>query len=95
MRKHRTLMLAAAVTTLIAAATGATVASASTAPGHPAAGTEYIQVMSASTAPVPASVIARGVFAAAGHVRLDDARISTITPQGGRSYGPLHVSAHH
>jgi hypothetical protein len=39
--------------------------------------------MSASTAPVPASVIARGVFAAAGHVRLDDARISTITfPDG-------------
>ena len=83
MRKHRTLMLAAAVTALIAAATGATVASASTAPSHPAAGTEYIQVMSASTAPVPASVIARGVFAAAGHVRLGDARISTITFPGG------------
>jgi len=80
----------------IATATGVTVASAAPAARSAASGTEYIQVMSASTAPGPASVIARGVFTAAGRVRLDDARVSTITFPGGTivlSHRQAHGSA--
>jgi hypothetical protein len=39
--------------------------------------------MSASVAPGPASVIARGAFTAAGQVRLGNARVSTIRFPGG------------
>jgi hypothetical protein len=48
---------------------GVTAASAAPTVGYIASGTEYIQVMSASVTPGPASAIARGVFAAAGPVR--------------------------
>ena len=94
MRKHVKLVLAA---TAAAIATTAGVTAASAAPGasaapaarlapvasHAASGTEYIQVMSASVAPGPASVIARGVFTAAGQVRLGNAKVSTIRFPGG------------
>src|ERR1700760_470494 len=101
MRKPVKLALAAAAAT-IATATGVTAASRAPAAvlepaaSHAASGTEYIQVMSASTAPGPASVIARGVFTAAGRVRLDDAKVSTITFPGGTivlSHRQVHGSA--
>jgi hypothetical protein len=83
MHKHRTLLLAATVTAATVTAASAAVASASTGTRQTAAGPEYIQVMSASTAPAPASAIARGVFSAAGQARLGDARTGTITFPGG------------
>ena len=70
----------AAIATAGVTATGVTVASAAPAA---ASGTEYIQVMSASVTPGPASAIARGVFTAAGQARLGDARVGTITFPGG------------
>ena|SRR5690348_656430 len=88
MRKPVKLALAAAAAT-IATATGVTAASAAPAArlapaaSHAASGTEYIQVMSASVAPRPASVIARGVFTAVGQVRLGNAKVSTIRFPGG------------
>ena len=81
MRKPVKLALAATAAA-IATATGVTAASAAPA-ARPASGTEYIQVMSASVAPGPASAIARGVFTAAGHARLGGARAGTITFPGG------------
>ena len=81
MRKPVKLALAATAAA-IATATGVTAASAAPA-ARPASGTEYIQVMSASVAPGPASAIARGVFTAAGHARLGDARVGTIAFPGG------------
>ena len=87
MRKPVKLALAATAAA-IATATGVTAASAAAASAAPAAshtasGTEYIQVMSASVAPGPASAIARGVFTAAGQARLGGAKVSTITFPGG------------
>jgi len=70
----------AAIATAGLTATGVSVASAAPAA---ASGTEYIQVMSASVTPGPASVIARGVFTAAGQARLGDARTATFTFPGG------------
>ena len=82
MRKSVKLALAATAAA-IATTTGVTAASAAPAARHAASGTEYIQVMSASVAPGPASAIARGVFTAAGQARLGDARVGTITFPGG------------
>jgi hypothetical protein len=89
MRKPVKLALAAAAAA-IATASGITAASAASAtptarhvPSPAASGTEFIQVMSASVTPGPASAIARGVFTAAGQARLGDARIGTITFPGG------------
>ena len=82
MRKPVKLVLAAAAAAITATA-GVTAASAAPAATHAASGTEYIQVMSASVAPGPASVIARGVFTAAGQVRLGNAKVSTIRFPGG------------
>ena len=82
MRKPVTFALAAAAAAITATA-GVTAASAAPAASHATSGTEYFQVMSASVTPGPASVIARGVFAAAGQARLGDARTATITFPGG------------
>ena len=82
MRRPFKLVLAAAAAAITTAA-GVTAASAAPTATHAAAGTEYFQVMSTATAPGPASVIARGVFAAGGKVRLGDAKVSTITFPGG------------
>ena len=82
MRKPVSFALAAAAAAITATA-GITAASAAPEASHAASGTEYFQVMSASVTPGPASVIARGVFAAAGQVRLGDAKDSTITFPGG------------
>lgn len=78
MRKHHALLLTATVTAAVAVA-GVTAANASPATHQAASDTEYVQVMSASTTPGPASAIARGVFDAAGEARLGDAREGTIT----------------
>jgi hypothetical protein len=82
MRKSVTFALAAAAAAITVTA-GVTAASAAPAASHAASGTEYIQVMSASVTPGPASAIARGVFAAAGQARLGGARNGTITFPGG------------
>ena len=82
MRKPVKLVLAAAAAAITTAAGVATASAAPTAT-HAASGTEYIQVMSTATAPGPASVIARGVFTAAGQVRLGNAKVSTIRFPGG------------
>jgi hypothetical protein len=82
MRKPVKLVLAATAAA-VATVTGITAASATPAAGQADAGTEYIQVMSTSTASAPASAIARGVFTAAGQTRLGDARVSTIAFAGG------------
>jgi hypothetical protein len=82
MRKSVTFALAAAAAAITVTA-GITAASAAPTASHTASGTEYIQVMSASITPGPASAIARGVFAAAGQARLGDARTATITFPGG------------
>jgi hypothetical protein len=94
MRKSVTFALAAAATVMTVTA-GVTAASAAPAASHSASGTEYIQVMSASVAPGPASVIARGVFTAAGQTRLGEAKVSTIRFPGGTivlSHRPVHGS---
>src|ERR1700730_1842337 len=85
MRKRTRLLLAAATSTIAVTGTvtGFTVASASPGTPQAASGTEYVQVMSASTTPGPASAIARGVFTAAGQARLGNARIGTIVFPGG------------
>jgi hypothetical protein len=86
MRKHHKLLLAAVAATAITvtgAMTGVNTASASPTAPRTASGTEYVQIMSASTAPGPASAIARGVFTAAGQARLGDARVGTIVFPGG------------
>jgi hypothetical protein len=85
MRKRNRLLLAAATTTVAVtgAVTGVTAASASPGSHQAASGTEYVQIVSASTTPGPASAIARGVFTAAGQARLGDARIGTIVFPGG------------
>ena len=82
MRKPFKLALAAAAAAITTAA-GVTAASAAPTATHAASGTEYFQVMSTATSPRPASVIARGVFTAAGQVRLGDAKVSSITFPGG------------
>ena len=91
MRKPVKLILSAAAAA-IAATAGVTAAGLTAASAAPTArhattpatsGTEYIQVMSASVTPGPASAIARGVFTAAGQTRLSDARVSTIAFPGG------------
>jgi hypothetical protein len=98
MRKPVTFTIAA--TAAAAAATigiGITAASAAPAASRAASGTESIQVMSASTGPGPASVIARGVFTAAGQVRLGDAKAATIMFPGGTitlNHEPAHGSQH-
>jgi len=84
MRKPVTFALAAAAIVATAGVTaGAGTASAAPTAKPATSGTEYIQVMSVSTAPGPASVIARGVFVAAGQTRLSDAKSTTITFPGG------------
>ena len=82
MRKSVTFALAAAAAAITVTA-GVTAASAAPTASHAASGTEYIQVMSTSVTPGPASAIARGVFAAAGQARLGDAKYATITFPGG------------
>jgi len=82
MRKLVTLALAAGAAAITVTA-GVTAASAAPTASHAASGTEYIQVMSTSVTPAPASAIARGVFAAAGQARLGDAKTATITFPGG------------
>ena len=77
MRRPFKLVLAAAAAAITTAAR-VTAASAAPTATHAAAGTEYFQVMSTATAPGPASVIARGVFAAAG-------RSGSATPRSARS----------
>ena len=67
----------------VLAASAAAAARSAPAAIHGASGTEYIQVMSASVAPGPASVIARGVFTAAGQTQLGNAKVSTIRFPGG------------
>jgi hypothetical protein len=100
MRKPVKLALAATAAAIATAAgvtaVGVTAASAGPAASHTASGTEFIQVMSASVAPGPASVIARGVFTAAGQTRLGDAKVSTIRFPGGTivlSHHQAHGSA--
>jgi hypothetical protein len=71
MLKHRRLVLAAVTAiamagTVAGTVTGVTAASASPRTHQAIWRTEYVQIMSASTAPGPASAIARGAFAAAG-----------------------------
>jgi hypothetical protein len=98
MRKHHKLLLATVATVAVTgAATGVTAASAAPAAPRAASGTEYVQIMSASTAPGPASAIARGVFAAGGQARVGDARGGTITFPGGTivlSHRPGKSSSH-
>jgi hypothetical protein len=98
MRKHHKLLLATVATVAVTGAvTGAAAASASPGAHQGASGTEYVQIMSASTAPGPASAIARGVFTAAGQARLGDARIGTIAFPGGTivlSHRPGKSSSH-
>jgi hypothetical protein len=96
MRKHRKLLLAATAAAVITA-TGVTAAGASPASHQSAVGTEYIQVMSASTTPGPASAIARGVFTAAGQARVSEARTGTIVFPGGTivlNHRAAHGSSH-
>jgi len=86
MRKNRRLRLTAAAITSIAViggVTGGTAASA--APRTPGAveGTEYVQIMSASTTGGPASAIARGVFTAAGEAHVGSGRVGTLVFPGG------------
>ncbi len=88
MRKHRKLLIATVAAAAIAG-TGVTGASASPAAPRAVSGTEYIQIM--STASGPASAIARGMFTAAGHARLGDARVGTITFGGGTIVLSHHV----
>ena len=78
----RKLLLAAVVATAIAV-TSVTAASASPR-GHGIVNrTEYVQVMSASTASGPAGAIAYGAFTAAGEAYLGDARLGKIVfPRG-------------
>lgn len=83
MRKLVLAAVAAAVAVSSGVTAGVTAASAVPTASHATSGTEYIQVMSASVAPGPASVIARGVFAAAGQVQLGAARVDTIAFPGG------------
>jgi hypothetical protein len=98
---HKPVKLALAATAVATAAATVGVGTASAAPtvSHAPTGTEYIQVMSASTGPGTASVIARGVFTAAGQVRLGDAKAVTITFPGGtvvlthkQAHGSQHFS---
>jgi hypothetical protein len=95
MRKSHRLLLAAATTAaVVSTVTGVTAASASQAA---ASGTEYVQIMSASTTPGPASAIARGVFAAGGQAQLGDASRGTIVFPGGTvvlSHRPGRSSSH-
>jgi len=83
MRKHRTLLLAAAAAG-IATVTVTGVAAAGAAPvaRQAGSGTEYVQIMSTS-ATGPASAIARGAFTAAGQARLGGGRTGTIAFPGG------------
>jgi hypothetical protein len=98
MRKHHKLLLATVATVAVTGAvTGAAVASASPGAHQGASGTEYVQIMSASTTSGPASAIARGAFTAAGQARLGDARIGTIAFPGGTialSHRPAKSSSH-
>jgi hypothetical protein len=103
MSQQRSIMskpvrLALAATAATAAATiGISAASAATAASSAASGTEYIQVMSASTGSGPASVITHGVFTAAGQGRLGDAKVGTLTFPGGTvvlSHRQAHGSQH-
>jgi hypothetical protein len=96
MRKPVTFTIAA-LAAAAATTVGITAASAAPAASRAASGTEYIQVMSASTGSGPASVIARGVFTAAGQVRLGDAKAITIPFPGGTitlNHKPAHGSQH-
>lgn len=97
MRKYRKLLLAAAATTAVAVTvTGVAAASASPVTGQAVSGIEYVQIMS-TAATGPASAIARGVFAAGGQARLDDASEGTIAFPGGTivlSHRPAKSSSH-
>ena len=99
MRKHHKFLLAAAATaiTVTGVMTGVNTASASPTTPRTASGTEYVQIMSASRTPRPASAIAHGVFTAAGQARLGDARVGTIVFPGGTvvlSHRPGKSSSH-
>lgn len=81
----RKLLAAAAVTSIAVtgAVTGGMAASASPVTSQAVRGTEYIQVMSTSTADGPAVAIARGVFTAAGQAHFGETRIGTVVFPGG------------
>jgi hypothetical protein len=85
MRKNHRLLAAAAITSvaMMGAVTGGTAASASPGTPQAASGIEYIQAMSVSTTPGPASAIARGVFTAAGEAHLGTGKNGTIVFPGG------------
>jgi hypothetical protein len=71
-------LLAAAAVTVSAVAGAAAGASAAPVTQRPADGTEYVQIMSASVTPAPASAIARGVFTAAGRADLGSGQTGTL-----------------
>jgi hypothetical protein len=81
-RREPPLLLAAIVAAAIAV-TGGTAASASPGDHGVVSGTEYVQVMSTSTASGPAGAIAYGAFTAAGEAYLGDARLGRIVFPGG------------
>jgi hypothetical protein len=94
MLKHRRLVLAAATAIAVTGTVaGVTAASASPRTHQAVWRTEYVQIMSASTAPGPASAIARGAFAAAGEANLGDARVGKIVFPGG-TIELSHQAAH-
>ena len=82
MRNHHRLLLAATAAASLAV-TGVSTASASQETHRVVSGTEFIQIMSASTTPGPASAIAEGVFGAAGLAYLGDASLGRIAFPGG------------
>jgi hypothetical protein len=86
-------LLAAAAVTVSAVAGAAAGASAAPVTQRPAYGTEYIQIMSASVTPAPASAIARGVFTAAGRADLGSGQNGTLVFPSGTitlSHQPSH-----
>ena len=76
LKRHKLLLATAAAAAI--AVTSVTAASASPHGHGVVSGTEYIQIMSASTTPGPASAIAHGAFTAAGEAYLGDAKLGRI-----------------
>jgi hypothetical protein len=81
LKRHKALL--AAVVAAASAVTSVTAASASPGGRAVASATEYVQVMSASTASGPASAIAYGAFTAAGEAYLGNARLGKVAFPGG------------
>ena len=76
LRRHKLVLAAAAAAAI--AVTSVTAESASPHGRGVVSGTEYIQIVSASTTPGPASAIAYGAFTAAGEAYLGDAKLGRI-----------------